>query len=141
MPMMCSSVDLPAPDGPMIDTNSPSLMSSAMRRSTHVRLAPSAYDFSMFRIDTSASAGPGSDSIGTSTRAGAAAGGAEREKKDMARFYCGRFRFAAAPRWDVHLPGTERARLGVIHRDRAAANRMRQDSSVAVPYSRHRKRG
>ena len=25
MPRMCSSVDLPAPDGPMIDTNSPSL--------------------------------------------------------------------------------------------------------------------
>ena len=27
MPRMCSSVDLPAPDGPMIETNSPSLMS------------------------------------------------------------------------------------------------------------------
>src|SRR5580765_3132637 len=32
MPMMCSSVDLPAPDGPMIDTNSPSLMSILMHR-------------------------------------------------------------------------------------------------------------
>jgi hypothetical protein len=25
MPRMCSSVDFPAPDGPMIETNSPSL--------------------------------------------------------------------------------------------------------------------
>ena len=40
--MMCSSVDLPAPDGPMIETNSPSLMSTLMRRSTYVRLVPCA---------------------------------------------------------------------------------------------------
>jgi len=34
MPRMWSSVDLPAPEGPMIDTNSPGLMSTAMRLST-----------------------------------------------------------------------------------------------------------
>ena len=34
IPMMCRSVDLPAPDGPMIETNSPSLMSALIRRST-----------------------------------------------------------------------------------------------------------
>jgi hypothetical protein len=39
---MWSSVDLPAPDGPMIDTNSPSLMSSVTRRNTHVRVVPCA---------------------------------------------------------------------------------------------------
>ena len=65
MPMMWSSVDLPAPDGPMIDTNSPSLMSSVMRRRTHVRLVPCAYDFSMLRNEMSASAPSPSASAGT----------------------------------------------------------------------------
>src|SRR5205085_716098 len=35
MPRICSSVDLPAPDGPMMETNSPGLMSNVMRRSTY----------------------------------------------------------------------------------------------------------
>src|SRR5262249_59788097 len=63
--MMCSKVDLPAPDGPMIDTNSPSLMSSMMRRKTHVRLVPCAYDFSMLRNEMRASAPRPSASAGT----------------------------------------------------------------------------
>ena len=33
-PRMLSSVDFPAPDGPMMVTNSPSLISTLMRRST-----------------------------------------------------------------------------------------------------------
>ena len=32
-PRMCSRVDLPAPEGPMIETNSPGLISSVIRRS------------------------------------------------------------------------------------------------------------
>ena len=40
MPIRCSSVDLPAPDGPMMETNSPSLMSTLMRRSTKVLVGP-----------------------------------------------------------------------------------------------------
>jgi len=32
MPTMCNNVDFPAPDGPMIDTNSPGLMSRSIRR-------------------------------------------------------------------------------------------------------------
>ena len=40
MPRMWSSDDLPAPDGPMIDTNSPALMSSETRRSTKVVVGP-----------------------------------------------------------------------------------------------------
>ena len=75
MPMMCSSVDLPAPDGPMIETNSPAVMSMATRRRTHVRLAPCAYDFSRLRRAISAVGSSGSVS-----GAGAAAG---REKKAM----------------------------------------------------------
>src|SRR5438105_1505997 len=35
MPRMASNVDLPAPDGPMMETNSPGLMSNVMRRSTY----------------------------------------------------------------------------------------------------------
>ena len=46
-------MDLPAPDGPMIETNSPSFTSAVIRRSTYVRLVPWAYDFSMFRIEMS----------------------------------------------------------------------------------------
>src|ERR1700681_1595887 len=53
MPMMCSSVDLPAPDGPMTETNSPSLMSISIRRRTKVRPTPCAYDFSMLRSEIS----------------------------------------------------------------------------------------
>src|SRR5690349_16655652 len=44
---MWSSVDLPAPDGPMIDTNSPERMSRSMARTIHVVAAPFATDFSM----------------------------------------------------------------------------------------------
>jgi hypothetical protein len=39
IPMMDRSVDLPAPDGPMIVTNSPSWMSRSIRRRTNVRPA------------------------------------------------------------------------------------------------------
>src|SRR5687767_14492280 len=51
MPRMWRSVDLPAPEGPMIDTNSPGLMSAAMRRSTNDCPAPTGYDFSTPRRD------------------------------------------------------------------------------------------
>src|SRR5947209_1192018 len=53
MPRMWSSVDFPAPEGPMIDTNSPSLISALMRRSTYVRATPCGYDFSRFRNEIS----------------------------------------------------------------------------------------
>src|SRR5258708_40379162 len=53
MPRMWSSVDLPAPDGPMIETNSPSLMSALMRRRTNVRPTPCGYDFSTARREMS----------------------------------------------------------------------------------------
>src|SRR5215475_13913880 len=53
MRRMCKSVDLPAPDGPMIETNSPGLMSSVMRRSTKVWPAPTGNDFSTPRNDMS----------------------------------------------------------------------------------------
>src|SRR5436190_18923040 len=53
MPRMWRSVDLPAPDGPMIDTNSPGLMSSVMRRSTYVCPGPTGKDFSTARVDMS----------------------------------------------------------------------------------------
>src|SRR5215218_7524599 len=46
---MCSSVDLPAPDGPMIDTNSPGAKSSEMRRRTYVVCTPCLYVFSILR--------------------------------------------------------------------------------------------
>src|SRR5579871_1588304 len=131
MPMMWSSVDLPAPDGPMMDTNSPSLMSIATRRNTHVRLAPSAYDFSTFRIDTSDSAGPGSVSIGRSAGAGAGAGGAEREKKAMPRFYP-----ASTGRRRALLAGrrTESPSAGAIYRDPSAASRIGRDAARHIPY-------
>src|SRR5213594_1410501 len=51
---MCSSVDLPAPEGPMIDTKSPSSMSRLIRRRTKVLPGPWTYDFSMLRIRMSA---------------------------------------------------------------------------------------
>src|SRR5437868_11387529 len=46
MPTMCSSVDFPAPDGPIIDTNSPGAISRSIRRSTYVRVGPWGNDFS-----------------------------------------------------------------------------------------------
>src|SRR5579859_5015916 len=45
---MCSSVDLPAPDGPMMDTKSPSLISRLMRRNTNVLVGPCSKYFSTF---------------------------------------------------------------------------------------------
>ena len=57
MPRMWSSVDLPAPDGPMIETNSPGLMSSAMRRRTKVCPAPTGNDFSTPLSDMSGAVG------------------------------------------------------------------------------------
>src|SRR5688572_30859583 len=62
---MWSSVDLPAPDGPMIDTNSPGLMSIAMRRRTNVCPAPTGKDFSTPRMDITGA--PGVDSQGSAT--------------------------------------------------------------------------
>src|SRR5262249_1833979 len=53
MPRMCRSVDLPAPDGPMIETNSPSLRSRLIRRRTYVRPTPSGNDFSTLRRESS----------------------------------------------------------------------------------------
>ena len=49
MPRIESSVLFPAPDGPMMLTNSPSLMSSVIWRSNQVRVGPVSMDFSMFR--------------------------------------------------------------------------------------------
>src|ERR1700678_2206198 len=49
MPSKCSSVDLPAPDGPMMETNSPSFTSALMRRSTKVFVGPCSKYFSTFR--------------------------------------------------------------------------------------------
>src|SRR5580704_17392108 len=49
MPIKCSSVDLPAPEGPMMETNSPSLISALMRRSTNVLVGPCSKYFSTFR--------------------------------------------------------------------------------------------
>src|SRR5689334_3503709 len=40
MPRMCNKVDFPAPDGPMIETNSPGLMSKLILRNTYVLVGP-----------------------------------------------------------------------------------------------------
>src|SRR6188768_3210325 len=75
MPMMWRSVDLPAPDGPIIETNSPSAMSMPTRRSTQVLVGPWAYDFSRSRNEMSGPPGWGSRS--------AVCGWELREKRDM----------------------------------------------------------
>src|ERR1700758_4202275 len=49
MPSKCSRVDLPAPDGPMMEMNSPSLTSALTRRSTNVLVGPCSKYFSTFR--------------------------------------------------------------------------------------------
>src|SRR5437660_7964803 len=49
IPNKCSSVDLPAPEGPMMETNSPSLISMLMRRRTKVLVGPCSKYFSAFR--------------------------------------------------------------------------------------------
>src|SRR5260370_32209048 len=49
MPSKCKSVDLPAPEGPMMETNSPSLISALMRRKTKVLVGPCSKYFSTFR--------------------------------------------------------------------------------------------
>src|ERR1700691_1458424 len=49
MPNRCSSVDLPAPDGPIMETNSPSFTSALMRRNTNVLVGPCSKYFSTFR--------------------------------------------------------------------------------------------
>src|SRR6185312_4587853 len=51
MPRIASNVDLPAPDGPMIETNSPGWISPVIRRSTNVRPAGVSNTFSMLRIE------------------------------------------------------------------------------------------
>ncbi len=50
-PSTCSRVDLPAPDGPMIETNSPSLISTLMRRRTKVLVGPCSKYFSILRSE------------------------------------------------------------------------------------------
>src|SRR5690349_24104349 len=67
---MASSVDLPAPDGPMIVTNSPDLMSSVMRRSSQLGCPPRSMVFS-----TSLSVMIGSPRVGSGVE------GAEAEEK------------------------------------------------------------
>src|SRR5580698_2954386 len=49
MPITCSNVDLPAPEGPMMETNSPSLISTLMRRRTKVLVGPCSKYFSTLR--------------------------------------------------------------------------------------------
>src|SRR5689334_22546271 len=44
------SVDLPAPDGPMIEMNSPGCTSSTMRRKTYIRPAGVSKTFSRLRM-------------------------------------------------------------------------------------------
>src|SRR5258708_7307393 len=49
MPSRCSSVDLPAPDGPMTEMKSPSRISRLMRRRTKVLVGPCSKYFSTLR--------------------------------------------------------------------------------------------
>src|ERR1700735_2860745 len=49
MPIKWRSVDLPAPEGPMMETNSPSLISTLMRRRTNVLVGPCSKYFSILR--------------------------------------------------------------------------------------------
>src|ERR1700733_2948396 len=49
MPITCSKVDLPAPEGPMMETNSPSLIWTLMRRRTKVLVGPCSKYFSTLR--------------------------------------------------------------------------------------------
>src|SRR5262245_10421427 len=51
IPSRCRSVDLPAPEGPMTEMNSPSFTSRSMRRSTQTRVGPCSNDFSTPRSD------------------------------------------------------------------------------------------
>src|SRR5688572_24579144 len=53
IPRIWSSVDLPAPDGPMMDTNSPGLISTVIRRSTYVWPGPAGNAFSMPLVEMS----------------------------------------------------------------------------------------
>src|SRR5262245_44892137 len=64
MPRMCRSVDFPAPDGPMIETNSPGLISSVMRRRTYVWPGPAGYDFSTLLVAISGALA-GTETFGT----------------------------------------------------------------------------
>src|SRR3954471_7707678 len=50
MPRIERSVDLPAPDGPMIEMNSPGCTSKVMRRRTYMRPAGVSNTFSRFRM-------------------------------------------------------------------------------------------
>src|SRR5271165_6251873 len=49
MPTRCSRVDFPAPEGPMMEMNSPSLMLRSIRRRTKVLVGPCSKYFSTFR--------------------------------------------------------------------------------------------
>ena len=53
MPRMWSRVDLPAPDGPMIDTNSPSFTSRSIRRNSQILFGPCGTAFSTLRSSIS----------------------------------------------------------------------------------------
>src|ERR671928_45622 len=50
MPRIERSVDLPAPDGPMMEMNSPGCTSKVMRRRTYMRPAGVSNTFSRFRM-------------------------------------------------------------------------------------------
>ncbi len=81
IPMMLSSVDFPAPEGPMIDTNSPGRTSYVMRRSTKVCDDPAWNDFSTFRIEMSVA--PTRSPLGASGVGIGAGSAREPEKKDF----------------------------------------------------------
>jgi hypothetical protein len=48
IPIKCSRVDLPAPEGPMMETNSPSFTAKLTRRKTKVLVGPASKYFSTF---------------------------------------------------------------------------------------------
>ena len=102
---MCSSVDLPAPDGPMIDTNSPSRMSSEMRRSRKSWPAPWGIDFSTSLSEISA---PGFAAAAAGTGAGDGVG---------------RLKSTLLPPYRIASVGCTRAarRAGTMHASSAAA--------------------
>src|SRR2546421_5047364 len=56
--MMCSSVDLPEPEGPISVRNSPAWISSEIRLSAAMRVSPCSYIFERVRIETIAPFSP-----------------------------------------------------------------------------------
>ncbi len=138
MPMMCRSADLRAPDGPMIDTNSPSSMLSVNWRSTHVRPVPCAYDF-----ETADRRGPGrARSARGEAPAGAGAGapwlGVEEEGHKVPVPATDETYSAPAPvRIRARIAGgwVPFAGFAVVRRGRAAVSRNGRDARARKPYS------